>query len=106
MVLWVRLAFRLVYLAMAAWLVGCAAMFAVMLLPPGKMSAVAGRVPGWVMMRALPFRTLWTVARAGGLKVGEEAPGFDLPYHDGSGRVSLASHRGERPVVLVFGSYT
>ena len=39
-------------------------------------------------------------------KVGEHAPDFDLDLHDGSGRVRLSSYRGDRPVVLIFGSLT
>jgi len=37
---------------------------------------------------------------------GEPAADFDLPLLDGSGRVRLADFAGERPVALVFGSYT
>ena len=47
----------------------------------------------------------------GNLMAPELAPGdpafpFDLPLLDGSGRVRLADFAGERPVALVFGSYT
>jgi hypothetical protein len=47
----------------------------------------------------------------GNLMAPELAPGdpafpFDLPLLDGSGRVRLADYEGERPVALVFGSYT
>jgi hypothetical protein len=37
---------------------------------------------------------------------GDPAFPFDLPLLDGSGRVRLADFAGERPVALVFGSYT
>jgi hypothetical protein len=40
------------------------------------------------------------------LSPGEPAFAFDLPLLDGSGRVRLADYTGERPVALVFGSYT
>lgn len=40
------------------------------------------------------------------LKVGAEAPGFQLKTVDGKKEVDLASFKGKRPVVLVFGSYT
>ena len=40
------------------------------------------------------------------LAPGEPACPFDLPLLDGSGRVRLADFAGERPVALVFGSYT
>ena len=39
-------------------------------------------------------------------KIGEAAPDFDLALHDGSGRVRLSQFRGDRPVVLIFGSIT
>ena len=40
------------------------------------------------------------------LAVGDPAFPFDLPLLDGSGRIRLADFVGERPVALVFGSYT
>jgi hypothetical protein len=40
------------------------------------------------------------------LAPGEPAFPFDLPLLDGGGRVRLADFAGERPVALVFGSYT
>jgi len=58
------------------------------------------------LMMAIPFKQLWFVARAGRLQVGDPAPDFNLPTHDRSARVELASFRREKPVVLVFGSYT
>jgi peroxiredoxin len=45
-------------------------------------------------------------ARSGSLKPGDPAPDFALPTLDKSGVVRLASFRGQKPVVLVFGSYT
>lgn len=39
-------------------------------------------------------------------KVGDEAPTFTLKSHDGESETSLASFKGEKPVVLFFGSYT
>jgi hypothetical protein len=44
-------------------------------------------------------------------EVGDRAPDFDLPRlvdgaPDPEDRVRLSDFRGERPVVLVFGSYT
>jgi hypothetical protein len=54
----------------------------------------------------IPFETLWSRARAGTIKVGDQAPDFNLPNHDKSGSVRLSQFRGQKPVVLVFGSYT
>jgi hypothetical protein len=54
----------------------------------------------------IPFETLWTRARAGSLNLGDRAPDFNLEAQDKSGMVQLSSFRGQKPVVLVFGSYT
>lgn len=40
-----------------------------------------------------------------GPEIGEEAPDFTLPTHDGSQTFTLSKSRG-RPVVLIFGSFT
>ena len=40
------------------------------------------------------------------LEPGDPAFPFDLPLLDGGGRVRLADFVGERPVALIFGSYT
>ena len=40
------------------------------------------------------------------LAPGDPAFDFDLPLLDGSGGVRLGDFAGERPVALVFGSYT
>lgn len=72
---------------------------------PVVFGQVMRHVPEPLMM-VLPFRRLWFVARAGHLRVGDAAPDFNLPTRDKRARVELASFRGNRPVVLVFGSYT
>jgi hypothetical protein len=54
----------------------------------------------------IPFETLWSRARAGHVSVGEIAPDFNLEAQDKSGMVRLSALRGQKPVVLVFGSYT
>jgi hypothetical protein len=53
-----------------------------------------------------PFETMWTRARAGHLIVGDTAPDFTLATLDKTANVSLTSLRNDKPVVLVFGSYT
>jgi len=40
------------------------------------------------------------------LKVGDVAPDFTLKSPDGKRTVTLSDYRGEKPVALVFGSYT
>jgi peroxiredoxin len=39
-------------------------------------------------------------------KVGEPAPDFELCDSDGKKPVRLSSFQGERPVALIFGSFT
>jgi hypothetical protein len=73
--------------------------------PPQVFGAVMKHVPTAAMF-VLPFEPLWLHARAGNLKVGEMAPDFSLHTVDKKSLVQLSSLRGEKPVVLVFGSYT
>jgi hypothetical protein len=87
-----------VYLAISAGLV-------IVMRRPILFSEVMRQVPD-PMMAAFPFKRLWFLARAGSLKVGDPAPGFNLPTADRRSAVSLASFRRQRPVVLIFGSYT
>jgi hypothetical protein len=54
----------------------------------------------------IPFETLWSRARRGNVNLGDNAPDFNLESQDKSGYVRLSSFRGQKPVVLVFGSYT
>jgi hypothetical protein len=68
-----------------------------------------GRFMRYVPMPALmlvPFVPMWNFARRGRVEVGDPAPDFTLPAVDRSGTITLSSFRGDRPVVLVFGSYT
>jgi hypothetical protein len=104
----VRLLIKLASLAITLWLMVAIALFAIMWLPPSEFARWIGKAPRPLMaaMAVLPFETLWNVARGGALREGDPAPDFDLERHDKSGRVKLSSHFGERPVVLVFGSYT
>ena len=108
MFLIIRLSIKLASLALTLWLLLSIALFATMWLPPAEFARILGRVPrpAMVLMAVLPFETLWNVARGGALRVGDPAPDFDLERQDKTGRVKLSSHFGERPVILVFGSYT
>jgi hypothetical protein len=54
----------------------------------------------------IPFKSLWLSARAGTLSVGDAAPDFQLSTADKKSTVQLSSLRSEKPVVLIFGSYT
>ena len=56
------------------------------------------RVPNWETTKALMLREA--------PNVGEEAPDFTLETRDGSESIRLSQFKGDRPVVLVFGSWT
>lgn len=73
--------------------------------PPEQFGRFMSRMPVAIFLVA-PFETMWTRARAGNLRVGDSAPDFTLPTFDKSAQVNLETIRKDRPVVLVFGSYT
>jgi hypothetical protein len=87
------------------WVMLSAGLYWAMTRPPDVFGRVMARVP-LPFMIILPFETLWTHARAGGLRPGDMAPDFRLPMLDQQQTVQLSSFRGSQPVVLVFGSYT
>lgn len=79
---------------------------AAMLQPPERFGLIMKYVPAPLVWGLLPGSRIWLWARAGARAVGDPAPDFTLSTPDRSGQVTLSSHRGKRPVVLVFGSYT
>jgi hypothetical protein len=95
----VALAFVGLYAALTVLL------FGVMLQSPDRFAATMKHVP-WPLFAPLPFKPLWQVARAGQVSVGDMAPDFSLESPDHKSSFRLSSLRGEKPVVLVFGSYT
>ena len=60
------------------WLVFCGLMYREMRLPPDQFAAFMAKLPDAVFLFA-PFETLWSHAREGALKPGDEAPDFELP---------------------------
>jgi hypothetical protein len=65
------------------------------------------KIPGPIPFLILPFETLWMRARAGTLQVGSPAPDFALMKLDKTATIQLSALSAQqRPVVLVFGSYT
>ena len=54
----------------------------------------------------LPFETLWSRARKGQLNVGDAAPALTVKKLEDHTPTDLGSLWADRPVVLVFGSYT
>lgn len=73
--------------------------------PPEQFGHFMSKMPAAIFLLA-PFETMWTRARAGSLNVGDTAPEFTLFTLDKSSHVSLTAIRNDRPIVLVFGSYT
>jgi hypothetical protein len=96
---------KVVSAAVAAYAAITALLFAVMLQSPDDFAATMKHVP-WPAFVVLPFKPLWKVARSGHVNLGEMAPDFSLESPDHKTRFQLSSLRGEKPVVLVFGSYT
>ena len=83
------------------------ALYRVMRQSPESFARVMAKIPGPVPFLLLPFETLWMRARAGALQVGSPAPDFSLTKLDKTAQVQLSSLTVQnRPVVLVFGSYT
>ena len=72
---------------------------------PEEFGRFMAKMPTAIFLVA-PFETMWTHARAGHLNLGDPAPDFTLATLDKSAQVNLASLRHDKPVVLVFGSYT
>jgi hypothetical protein len=96
---------KIVLIAIPAYIVLLGATVAVMKQPPERFGRIMRHVPGFAFA-VIPFKPLWLFARDGALQIGDPAPTFNLPTEDKRYSVALASFRGSRPVVLVFGSYT
>jgi hypothetical protein len=90
----------------AVYLLASSVVLLAMLQPPERFGRFMTHVPMAVVWGVLPGPKLWLWARRGALHVGDEAPDFTLSTHDHKGHVALSSFKGNRPVVLVFGSYT
>jgi hypothetical protein len=91
--------------AALAWSVATAGLYAAMLQPPETFGAIMKHMP-MIGMMVLPFTPLWMSARSGTLHPGDVAPDFELRTIDGDRLVKLSSEYRQKPVVLVFGSYT
>lgn len=74
--------------------------------PPETFGRVMSRMPGPVVFLAFPFETVWTHVRGGTLHPGDTAPDFSLLKLDKTDRVQLSALTAQKPVVLIFGSYT
>jgi quinol-cytochrome oxidoreductase complex cytochrome b subunit len=101
-----RLFLKILVVLVAVYLLLLAGIFFLMLQPPLVFARAISKVPARAVFMLFPFKPLWYVARAGTLKIGDEAPDFQLHTRDTKEAVVLSSFRGRKPVVLVFGSYT
>jgi hypothetical protein len=91
----------------ALWALCCVGLYRVMRQSPEQFGRVMAKIPGPIPFLVLPFETLWMRARAGTLRVGSPAPDFSLTKLDKTAQIQLSSLSAQqRPVVLVFGSYT
>lgn len=90
----------------ACYVILFGAVAAAMHQPPERFGLFMKRMPQALVWGALPASRMWLWARRGTLVEGEQAPDFTLASQNQRERVTLSSHRGHRPVVLVFGSYT
>jgi hypothetical protein len=73
--------------------------------PPEVFGRVMARMPEPAYF-VLPFETLWMRARQGQLSVGDTAPALTVKKLEDHTPIDLSSLWVDRPVVLVFGSYT
>jgi len=73
--------------------------------PPEVFGHVMAKMPMPAYF-VLPFETLWMRARHGQLNVGDAAPGLVVKKLEDHSPTDLATLWADRPVVLVFGSYT
>ena len=98
-----RMLTRLAVAALLLLAALCAAAFALYRQPPEVWSSVVAKAPGWALAPTFP---IMSYARKGSLEVGDPATDFELQTHDHSASVRLSDYQGDRPVALVFGSYT
>jgi hypothetical protein len=101
----IRILIRIVAVLVLLYVAAVACLAIAMRQPPDTFGRIMAKMPPIAFM-ALPFEPLWMSARAGRLEPGQPAPDFALKPLDGGSLVRLSSFRGQRPVVLVFGSYT
>jgi L-ascorbate metabolism protein UlaG (beta-lactamase superfamily) len=97
---------RVTLLLIASYATFFATVLAAMHQPPERFGQFMSHVPQALVWAGLPAARMWLWAREGHLEEGDAAPDFTLFTHNHQNHVTLSSHRGHRPVVLVFGSYT
>ena len=100
-----RSVFKIIAGLLAIYIALAGALLLAMYQPPRRFGKIAAGLPR-PLFALVPFQALWSVARGGHLRIGDAAPDFDLQTIDKQSRVRLSAFRGQKPVVLVFGSYT
>jgi len=100
-----KVAAAIVVCGVLLWGAATAVLYASMRQTPDTFGRIMSHLPG-VAMTVLPFKPLWMSARSGHLQVGDPAPDFALPVLHGDRVVRLSHEYRQKPVVLVFGSYT
>lgn len=101
-----RAVFIIVGALVGVYLLLVGALFILMVQRPAVFAKGISKVANPVLFMILPFEKLWFVARGGDLEVGAPAPDFNLKTMDRKSTIQLSSFQGQKPVVLVFGSYT
>src|ERR1700733_14966010 len=96
---------RTVAIVAGLWLCSAGYIGWAMRQPPEVFGHVMSRMPMPAYF-LFPFETMWTRARNGTLHVGDTAPGLTVQTLDTQLPRALSELWKERPVVLVFGSYT
>jgi hypothetical protein len=91
--------------ALVVYVVLASGLYVAMRQPPAVFGHIMSKLP-MVSYILFPFKPMWLVARRGQLQVGDLAPDFELKTTDHSREVRLSSFRGQKPVVLIFGSHT
>ncbi len=97
--------FRKIFMGVAVLYVALLGGLLAVMRQPRVFGKVMSKMPE-PMFLIVPFKRLWFVARAGRLRLGDPAPDFLLSSSDKKSGVQLSSFRGQKPVVLIFGSYT
>ena len=103
----VKPALKVLVVLVLVYVIGCLSLLAAMYQPPSRFGRIMAKIENPVVFMLFPFKRLWFVARGGDLKPGDAAPDFVLPKQGARNEtVRLSAFQGNRPVVLVFGSYT
>ena len=89
----------------AAWLCFLGYINWAMRQPPEVFGHVMARMPMPAYF-VIPFETMWSRARKGHIGPGDAAPSFPVKRLEDKTPVDLGSLWTDKPVVLVFGSYT